>query len=46
LRRYNVDGADAIEQLEAHNRAFAACHECVEALGGAVNQYLWVGTDG
>lgn len=27
--------------LDAHNRAFAACHECVESLGGVVNQYLW-----
>ena len=27
--------------LEAHNRAFAACHECIESLGGVVNQYLW-----
>ena len=27
--------------LKAHNEAFAACHECVESLGGVVNQYLW-----
>jgi len=27
--------------LDAHNNAFKTCHECVEALGGVVNQYLW-----
>lgn len=36
-----LDDVTGVIDLEAHNEAFAACHECVESLGGVVNQYLW-----
>jgi hypothetical protein len=36
-----LDDVTGVIDLEAHNNAFAACHECVESLGGVVNQYLW-----